>query len=458
MKARLEKAVIAGLLAAVVFTALAHGAVESWAVAIFELIIVALLLLWGAKMITEGNIKISIPNLAWPLIALLIFGILQSISITGDDGRRISLSLDVEATRATTLVLFFLVVCFIMAASLFQSRERLNLLANFLIIYGAALAAFALVQYFTWNGRFYWLRPLTAHNATPFGPFVNRNHFAGYMELLAPLPVALAITKAARRDARLFHLFAAVIMSLAAIVSLSRGGMISLASELAFITVLGRRGREGNKKSNSRLIPFSPSPLLILTLAVAAGIIWIGPGLIVDRLAQTNRSDGQVETFYASRGWIWRETLSIIEANPISGVGLGAYETAFPIYSGDDGMKAVGKSFAVDRAHNDYLQILSEGGIIAGAIVLWFILVFFRSVRQAMRSSDPLVRGFALGGSGGIVGMLVHSLFDFNLQLPSNALLFLLLASIVSQLAALERERAAPPEVNLSRPLLVTGV
>jgi len=461
---KLDKAMVIGVFTAVVFSALAHGAVESWSVAVFELIVVALILLWAIKMVTVPYVEIHMPTTALPLVALLALGIAQSLAFEDSSGRTSSLSVDVEATRAATLALFFLIACFVIAGNFFVERERLQSFVSFLIFYGMAMALFALVQHFTWNGRFYWLRPNTSVHASPFGPFVNRNHFAGYMELLMPLPVAVVITGAVSRDKRLLHLFAAAIMAVAAVVSLSRGGMLALAGEMIFIAILGaiaKRSRSHRARKTRRhrgatmrdegdtefeeVTPMYPSQgvstalracafTILLGAIIVAGILWIGSEPVVNRLlpSQTAGAHSKTETFLTSRGWIWRDTVTMIGANPILGVGLGAYETAYPIYSQDDGSQLLGQSYSVDRAHNDYLQVLADCGVVGGAIALWFIVLVFRAVARGIKSRDPRVAGIAIGCGAGIFGILVHSFFDFNLQLPSNALLFLLLAAIAS--------------------------
>jgi O-antigen ligase len=467
MSARLDKAIFAGLIAAVMFTALAHGAVEPWSAAIFELTIVALVLAWGAKAVMDKRLSIQAPSSALPLAALLVFGFIQSLTLGGSDGRRLSLSMDVEATRASTLGMFFMFVAFIIAANFLSTRDRLGKVALTLTIYGLAMALFALVQRFTWNGRFYWLRQASEGVTSPFGPFANHNHFAGYMEMLMPIPLAMVIARAINRDSRLFHLFAAAMMAIAAVASLSRGGMISLAAEIAFIALMSIQAR-GHRESGMRRrkkvrvsrranygygfsrssVPASLHSMAMIALiiaAIAAGVYWTGPERVLNRAAQSGvlGDDPKAETFYASRGWIWRDTLAMISANPITGVGLGAYETAYPRYSAEDVANRTGESYSVDRAHNDYLQALADCGVVGGAIALWFIASLFRAVRRGLRSSDPLLRAFALGGGAGLFGLLTHSLFDFNLQLPSNALLFLLLAGIVSRIGVVVREREA---------------
>ena len=173
----LDRAIAGGLTLVVVFTALALGAVEAWSVALFELIIVILLLLWAAKAVVEKKLEVITPSAALPLAAFVLLGAIQSIALTGSDGRISSLSMDVEATRGAAAVIFFLFASFLIAANFFATRERLMRLANFLIVFGLVLAVFALIQHFTWEGRLFWFRP--APLAGTGGPFVNRNHFAG---------------------------------------------------------------------------------------------------------------------------------------------------------------------------------------------------------------------------------------------------------------------------------------
>src|SRR5262249_26289697 len=136
------------------------------------------------------------------------------------------------------------------------------------------------------------------------------------------------------------------------------------------------------------------------------------------------------ETFFQSRGWIWRDTTAMIRENWVTGIGLGAFHTAYPIYSTRDG------TLVVSQAHNDYLQILAEGGILGAIIALWFIFLVARDTVRASRHRNPVMAGTALGCAGGLFALFVHSLFDFNFQIPSNALLFLVLTSVVSQIAA----------------------
>src|SRR5262249_49537783 len=380
--ARLDKVILVGLLAAGVFTALAHGAVEFWAVSVFELIIGSLVLLWGIRLFVGRSVSIRIPRMILPVLALLALGLLQSIAIQSTAGRQLSLSMDVEATRSAVGVFVALVASFAIAANFVARREHLRGLATFLIIYGLVLALFALIQHITWNGRLYWLRPLTSGAVSPFGPFVNRNHFAGYMEMLIPIPIALLITGGARTDLRFLYVFAATMMAVAVVASLSRGGIISLAAELVFLAALSakRTARLTGGRLSFLLRPMALVPLV--AAAIGAGVFWIGAEPVVNRVINSSGLSGETspkQTFFASRGWIWRDTVAMVEANPVIGVGFGAYETAYPIYSEDDGTATLGQTLVVDRAHNDYLQVLADCGIVGFGIAVWFILTVFRS-------------------------------------------------------------------------------
>ncbi len=442
--ATLDWIITVGVMATIAFTALAHGSVEPWSIAVFSLAIVALLILWVVKGMLDRRMTIEAPPTAFPLLALLLYAAAQSVAVADADGKRFSISLDPEATRLTIEVLAALLAALIIAANFLTGSRKLAWLRNFLIFFGLALAVFGLMQYFTWNGKFYWFREPSGPTSPPFGPFVNHNHFAGYMELIAPIPVALILTRAVRGELSFFYGFAAAIMGIASVVSLSRGGMISLAAGLMFVVALSLNTANGSRLGQVRSSLFGlPAAfprigaVAVMLLIIGVGIWWAGSGPLLSRVERSeltfearSSEDPRKETFFQSRGWIWRDTAAMIRDHWVTGVGLGAFQTAYPIYSRHDG------SLLVSQAHNDYLQILADSGIVGAALLLWFIFVVARDAARALRHRDSMMAGTALGCAGGLFALLVHSLFDFNLQLPSNALLFLILTSVVSQIAA----------------------
>ncbi len=434
MSKRLDLAIATGLLFTVGFTALAYGTVEAWSVAVFEFLVTALVVLWAAKAVADKHLSVNIPALALPLGAFFLFGLAQSVALTGSDGTIKSLSMDVEATRRAVTVIFFLFVAFLVAANFFTTAKRLRGLAIFLTLYGLGMAVFALVQHFAWDGRFFWIRPT---KATVFGSFVNRNHFAGYMEMLVPVPLALIISRGAG-EGRLIYGFATALMGTSIAISQSRGGIISLACELIFIALMSKRvlnasrPQRGNRSEGTIRTGRRFAAVGIVAVLILSGTVWwlgLAPiaerfGQIIDDVSGSNANENY------SRAGMWRDTLALVRANAVTGTGIGAFETVYPQYGQSDG------TLRVDYAHNDYLQVLADSGIVGGIIALSFIVLIGFAMARATRSRDPFACGLALGLSAGILGLLVHSLFDFNLQIPSNALLFLVLAGVLAHLAS----------------------
>jgi O-antigen ligase len=373
----------------------------------------------------DQHLEITIPAAALPIAGLMLVGVTQSVT---------SLSMDVEATGHAVTTLLFLLISFIIAASFFTSRERLFLLANVLTVFGTLVAGFALIQSLTWDGRLYWMRPTTA---AVFGPFVNRNQFGGYMAMVLPIPLAL-ILKMVRGQAQLLYGFAAAVMGTAIVVSGSRSGVIAMLASFILMSFLISRFRYSGPwrhvaSTRSRLNTIGPIALVMIT--IIAGALWIGATPIVQRFGEAVDQLLQSGTPDASRATIWRDTVEIIRHHPIWGTGLGAYHTVYPTYAASQ------KLFGLDYAHNDYLQIMADAGIVGAILAVWFIIVLISAICRGMRSRDPLLSVLVLAAASAMFAIAVQTLSDTDLQVPSNALLFLILCSVVSHVAATAEER-----------------
>jgi len=462
----IDLVIAVGLMATVSGAALAFGAVEPWSLATLGLLILAFMVLWGIKGVINRRLKISLPSTTLPLLALILLGVLQGITVEDSAGKRFSISLDAEATRLTVEVLLVLLIAFLLSANFLTDARRLAWLRNFLIFFGLALAVFGLVQRFTGNGKFYWVIETVTPLSASFGPFVNHNHFAGYVEMIAPIPVALILRRVVRGELAFLYGFAAAMMGIAVVMSLSRGGMISLVAGLMFVVAFGFKSPTGHMAGERFAARWRPlkwsvaasriGAMIVILFTIGVGVWWVGADSVIRRMEKGELAPGSMdapskdpgkETFFQSRGWIWRDTAAMIRNNWVTGVGLGAYHTVYPTYSTRDG------TLVVSQAHNDYLQILADGGILGAIIALWFIILVARDTVRASRHRNPLMAGTALGAGGGLFALFVHSLFDFNFQIPSNALLFLVLTSVVSQVAmAVAGEKRAIVKGDLAIP------
>ena len=440
--ARLDRVIKNLLFSLIALTALAFGTVEYWAVALFSLIVILLFLIWGIKSFFVREFRLIFPLPLLPLLIPLGYGLFQAIPRVDSLGRHWTLSMDPEVTWQVVEVIAILLVATFMMGNLIGSRHRLLGLRNFLIAFGLIYSVFSLINYFSWNGRYFWIFQPSLTPSHPFGSFVNHNHFAGYVEMLAPIPLALVVTRTVRGEMGLINGFATVMMGIATIVSLSRGGMLSLLSGLMLVVLLGLRpsamGTRGLTAVDApRRFPLMISRFLaalVIIVTISIGVIWVGADGVIERLGvdsslvreeDSANSSAAGAALYQSRGFIWSDTVRMIRANWLFGVGLGAYQTAYPLYSQRDRFHLVG------QAHNDYLQVLADGGIICAIAVIAFLLLLVRYARRAINHPDPVLASLAIGCTGGVFAMLVHSLFDFNLQLISNSLLFLTLSMVI---------------------------
>ena len=448
MTSKLDTMVGVGLLVAIVFTALAHGAVDSWSVGMFEIWIVALLFAWSMKILVHRGVRLRIPATFWPIAAFLAYGLIQCLQFRDSDGNIASLSRDVEATKSTVLILFFLLASHLIAANVFAPEKRAVFLVRFLTTFGVILSIFSLIQYLTKESIFFWTDPGLAVGPWLSGPFVNHNHFAGFIELIIPLPIAL-VTTGAVRETRILYGFGAAIMTVTAILTASRGGMISLAAGLLVIGALSysysrtKTSRSGNLSDKQLALPDSTSikrlvSIFALIAAFVGGIMLLGLDPVIERLPGNELVSvgSNTESFETSRGWVWKNSFKVFLAHPVTGTGMGSFETVFPLYSPGFVATPTGKTQVWERTHNDYLQVLTDTGLIGGAIALWFLGSLVSAVRLSLLSKDRIGQGLAIGSSAAILSILIHSIFDFNLQLPSTSLLFLTLVALLPRFSA----------------------
>lgn len=401
-----------GICALVAFSVLAHGAVESWSVAILEAGAAGLLLLWGILATRTRQVDIAWNWLYLPLLGLGLFALLQSLS---------GISVYPYATKVELLKAGVYILLFFLTVESFRTVKDWRAFAWFLISLGFFISLLAIVQYFTFNGKLYWFRPLRS-SEMPFGPFVNPNHFAGFVELTAPLGLAMLFSGAVRRDKLPLLVLLTVLPIGALLLSASRGGITSFLFEFTLLTLLVRN----EKGAKRRLLTAGGLALLAALLAV-----WLGLGWTIERFAGLNRGDISRDR----RISVFKDTSQVFRDHLWTGTGLGTLEVVYPFYeSYYDGR-------VVDHAHNDYLELLAETGLVGGVCLFGFIALLVERGRSNLGPSKSAVsRSLSAGALVACAGLLLHSLVDFNLHIPSNALLFFLLAAMAT--SSVEEGRA----------------
>lgn len=439
---KLDSFLTFNLLLTAVLAPLAYGTVEPWSVALFELNGLLLGGLLAARLTFASAVvwptwrkdcRVVAPLLALLLVAVIQLLPLRAASPAADVFQAAqawrTLSLDAQATRESAVKLLALLGYFSTALYLLRATGRRRKLLMTLTALGGSLALFAIVQKLTWNGKLYWLRPVSPYVA-PFGPYANYNHFAGLMELLWPLPVACALFTRSEAGQRALWLFAPVLMAAALLFSLSRGGMLAFGVQLAALLWLARRWQ----RAEQRRLLSAPALVGIIALLIAVLALWIG----ADRLFWRFQTLGQGAQEYSvvTRLEYWRAAGRMIRDHPLLGVGLGAFPAVYPQYG-----HSSAKLERLEQTHNDYLQVLTDAGLLGGLVLLWFLAVLLGQFRQQWpnlaywRSQE---RALWAGGYLALLGIAVHSFLDFNLQITANAFICLLLVALVSTQPAQE--------------------
>lgn len=427
-----------GLCVAIVLSALAFGTNHNWALAIFNLGALAIIFLWSLDGWKLGVLRISRNPLQLPLLGMLLLGVIQLLPLRSAPAVDLlsipavkSLSLDPYATTLILAQVATILVYFSATLVFTDTPHRLRILVRTITIFGFMLAIFGLTQSFTTN-KVFWVRELA--QSTAFGPFINRHHFAGYMELTIALPLGMLFAGSLERDKRFAYIFAAVLMGVALVMTNSRGGVISLVAEILFLLILSgfrkRKTHEVQEKSQRiKRTALRAAFALSLIVALFAGVVLLGGESALSRFAGTVNSEDPT----TGRAHFWDVTLDIIEAHPIVGTGLGAFPTVYTRYDSRNG------SFRLEQVHNDYLQVMSDGGIIGAALGLLFVVMLFRYGFARRESTDDYRSGVALGALAGCFAVLVHSFFDFTLHTTANALLFLVMAALATMNGRVEQ-------------------
>ena len=382
--------------------ALAHGAVELRAQIVFEASVLVALILWIGVSVGFGRLRVYRGVLDLPAL-----GLLALVLVSFPFSRAPDLSERGVRLAAAELGFFFL------CSQLIRRGQSVVRLARWMMFLGAAYAVLGLTLF---ESSLFGLRTFSARDHRISLTFTNSNHFAGWLAGIALLAVGAAF--ASRGIKRILFAGLALFIEVAIVLSASRGGFLSLLAGLLFLGVFFVAGRS---RSDRKITDYSV--LFALPVAVAAVVLYIGPGTFLKRI-ETLKDPLAAG---ATRLSIWRGTLSMIADHPWAGTGAGTFQLAFPPYQPEGLAWTV-----VNHAHNDYLELAAEIGLPALAVaVIGIFALFAAAFRKLFRDgSDRTERWLRAGALAGCLAALLHAMTEFNFQIPSNVVLFFALASI----------------------------
>ena len=330
----------------------------------------------------------------------------------------------------TALALYMSFALLMVGTSRVLSRVSPHRLCSGLVALGVVVALIGIIQKPLYTGRIYgFWQPYMSGDV--FGPFVNRNHFAGWMLLIIPVSIGLLLSRMAKgmrgvsngwRDRLLWigsaeasqsMLLAAaiVVMALSLVLTMSRSGIGALALSvlLAGSFLLRHSGAISSR--------FAGLAYLVLLVFLVTG--WAGVDTIAERFSQSNWKQAN------DRLGAWADAIAIAARFPLAGAGLNTYGTASLLYQKHD----LAQHYA--EAHNEYLQLLAEGGLLLALPALVCLAFFGRDVLRRFRedcgTSSYWIRA---GAVISIVAIALQSIVEFSLQMPGNAALFAVICGI----------------------------
>ncbi|HVP52371.1 MAG TPA: O-antigen ligase family protein [Terriglobales bacterium] len=401
--ATLRYFVLYGLGAVLVYGVITFGAVDPWSLFGLQAMAAGLLALWAIQQLVAGADLVLSPLYAPVALFAAITGVQLVLHRTAY----------AYMTRTATLTYLAYAMILLVAVQMLRTQEDVKRLVGFLTVSGFLVAIFAVIQDLTSKGEIYWMVPVLGSSFI-FGPYVNHNHYAGIMEMLAPFPLVLSMMEELTPPKRVLLAFAGVFMAGTIFLSLSRGGMTAFGFEMVFLAVV-LWWKNASRRSAAI---FAMACLLILMF-----LLWLGGKNLVERFVSFKTDDAS----YHARIQVARDSIPMIKARPLTGWGLGTFPTVYPRY------RTFYTEVYFNAAHNDYVQVLAETGVLGFTAVLGFLaVVYVRGFRRLRAPGLDLTQAATLAALLGVTGILVHSFVDFNLQIPANAATFYVVAAIAT--------------------------
>lgn len=403
----LSKAVFAALIGLIVLTAIPYGTIEPWWKAAFVCVVFAICIVAIVESLVSGSSRIEGRSILLSMLALSAFAFVQTISISADQFQ----------TRFFALQILALTVFLALLYRYVNTRRRVRLLVYTILAVAVVSAVFGLFRQTTQQETGFVL-PLLKQNQG-FAQFVNKNHFAYLMEMAFGLGLGILVGRKVIGSSRMLHIALLFPIWLAFILANSRGGILAMLVQV-FVAALLMLSVPDSGIARSSVL--RAALVVLLVAGVLVSTVWVGGERLASSFEATTREfSPDASRDGVSRNEIWRASLKMFAAQPILGVGLGSYGIGITAYHDASGR------MTPQEAHNDYLELLSSGGLIGLALGVWFVVAVVRKVRENLSVADEFERAVRYGAVLGLAGVAAHSLVDFGLHIMINAVVFLAL-------------------------------
>jgi len=409
-----ERGIVGLVLAALVFSALATGAVRTMEFVVVEVLTALAGLLWVARCwLNSRHNRLLFPPVAWCLLLFLGYAVFHYLRA------------DVEYTaRAEILHLLVYAMLFFVTLNNLHKSEWTQLTLYVLVFTGAIIAIYGIVQVIAGLDHVWHFTRPEQYSGRGSGTFINPNHFAGFLGMLVPPCLAAVLSGRISQPMRILLGYSALMLLGGVAMSMSRGGWVSTSLGLAAVVgVFSWR-----KQFRMRGI------LLTCIMFGLTGTFLLKSDFAQDRLRNVNKP-GTV-SHVGSRVELWGAAAAVWQEEKLLGVGPGHFDHRFPAHRPER------LQSRPVRVHNDYLNTLVDWGIVGmllgGLMLGTMISGIIKSWKYSQRTSSNLSAktsnrsAFVLGSTVGLGSIALHSFVDFNLHIPSNAMLAATLAGLLT--------------------------
>ncbi|HEX9048177.1 MAG TPA: O-antigen ligase family protein [Verrucomicrobiae bacterium] len=435
-----ERGILTLVLGLLVFAPLAFGAVYVWSFLVVQALVIGIALLWLVRLWGGYKPKLLWPPLAWAAVAFVIYAVIRYFTN------------DIEYVARQELIRVLLYVfLFLAVVTHLYSQDETEAVVYTLTLVAALAASYALAQWahhsnYVWNLK-------SPYPARASGTYINPDHFAGFLELVLPLPLAFLLAGRVSVITRVLLTYAVLAIMGGLAVTFSRGGWLAAGAGLCLL--LGCLMCHRNHRLRAGLV---------LVMLLLAGSIFTGFYLSksVGYMRRVDKPDqaGPAVMDTRSRLQMWDSAVRMWRDHPLWGVGPGNFDYRFRQYR-PEAFQA-----RPQHAHNDYLELLADWGL-AGAVIVFtgigvFVFTIFRTWPHVRREENDFGSGmssryaFFLGGISGLFALMVHSLVDFNLHIPANVLAAVTVLGLVCSNVRFATKRYWV-RARLPQQLIVTG-
>jgi len=406
-----ERGILGLVLAILVFGPLAFGAVQPLEFLILQGMVLGVMILWGLRLWVGER-----PRLLWPPICWLVV-LLTGYAVV----RYLTCEIEYVGRQELIRILIYAFLFFAILNNLRHQKSAL-IISYTMIFLAMAISGYAIYQFVAGSDYVWHVR--TPYKGRGCGTYINPNHLGGFLEMLVPLALAYALAGRGKPLTKILLGYAGLAMVAGIGVTVSRGSWV--ACGFALLCLFGTLALHRN---------YRVAALVMVCFLVGAGLVFIPKtSFFVNRLKSGVEAGKDIEVDVRFK--LWDATVRMWRDHTWFGVGPGHFDYRFRAY------RPVDVQLRPDRAHNEYLNTLADWGVagmtlVAAALVALFagVLKTWKRVRRPesefqTNQSDKFA--FVVGATFGLLALLIHSLVDFNLQIPANAILAVTLMALLS--------------------------